>query len=223
MAGFTSRLFRANSGRHFANPWRHLVLTIVTPDGNQNLVTLETVKAALGIAGSADDASLTFLIGQASSMIATHCGRVFIKEVVNETFRPTSPGFKAALMLSRYPVFAIASVTERGLTLAASGYAFDQASGVLERIYGDRAGCWSGACVVAYTGGYGPDGIPVPADLQGAAIALVDHLRRRAGSNPMVRSSEIAGIGSNTYEVPSTAIPEFITCSIEPYRALPIG
>lgn len=195
------------------------MLTIVTPAPTQDLITLATFKVARGITGTSDDAIWSALITQASAMIAGHCGRVFREEVVTETIRPSGRP-PHSLMLARFPIGGVSSISEGGITLNSSDYFIDPQSGILERICGDRAAFWNGACVVTYSGGYRGDGDPlsVPSDLQGACIDLVDHLKRRGASDPMLRSSEVDGVGSMSFQVPTGGIPEFILDTIDRYR-----
>jgi uncharacterized phiE125 gp8 family phage protein len=172
------------------------LLTISDPADSTDLVSLSTVKAALGITGGAEDGTLGDLIAQVSAILEKRCNRTFAEEGLDQTFRLSCP--EECLILSRYPVTAISSVVECDTTLTTSDYEFS-ASGVLRRLYNDRYCHWHrGKIVVSYRAGFGlPD--DAPPELVRAAILLIGFLRTRRGSDILLRSSDIPGVMTKTY------------------------
>jgi hypothetical protein len=214
------------------------VLTVNTAADSQNLISLSDVKAAFGVTDGNQDVDLRRLISQASAMIASYCNRVFIEENVTETFRPLrSHGTHFSLfghghhhggnreqylILARRPVTQIASVTEGGNAVDGVGYGLDPKEGTLERLWGDRSAYWQGTSIVTYTGGYPL--AEVPADLVGAVIDLIRYLKQRADFDPTLRTIDIPGVLTKTYQSPmATGIPDHIACVIDEYRNPSIG
>jgi uncharacterized phiE125 gp8 family phage protein len=174
------------------------MLTVITPTSNQDLATLATVKAALGIADSSEDTTLPPLITRASAAIAKHCNRVLLQETVEESLR--DPG--NSIMLARYPVNSITTVTEDGTLLVAADYEADPASGVVERIRSDRVTCWArGSTVIRYQAGYPVTGMPP--DIVQALVMLVAHYRAQAGRDPLLRAEETRDIERLEYFIPT--------------------
>lgn len=177
------------------------MLSVITA-ATQDLATLATVKAALGITDGTEDATLPPLISSASAAIAGYCNRVFIEEDVEETLRPC--GRQHELMLARYPVSNVGSVTEDDDVVAPSGYEVDLAIGIISRLFGDRGGYWSGGkIVVAYKAGYPI--AEVPAGLVQAVIMLVSHYRSTAARDPLLRAEETTDVERLEYFIPTTA------------------
>jgi hypothetical protein len=63
------------------------MLTVVDEASSYDLATLAVVKAALGLTGGEEDATLSALITRASAAIAKYCNRVFAQETIEESFR----------------------------------------------------------------------------------------------------------------------------------------
>lgn len=175
------------------------MLTVITPANTHDLTTIETVRAELGITDRAEDENLARWITQASRVIGEYCNRVFAKETVAETFR--LPAFtKDDLVLSRYPIKEIVSVTENGTALTESAdfeVGFD--AGFLARLRGDTLTCWApGKITVVYTAGYTllQD---LPYSIERACIALVNQYRYSAERDPQLRSETTDGAGSSSY------------------------
>lgn len=192
------------------------MLTVVTPAESQNLASLAEVKAALGIAGAAEDTSLPALIARASAAIATYCNRVFIKEDVEETFRTHRRDL--VLLTERFPVAEVASVIENGTAVAPADREFDTASGCFNRLNGNQIATWAqGTVLIAYTAGYAPDA--VPPDLEQACIMLVQQYRSQGNRDPMLRAEETTDIERLEYFPATTAgLPAPVLALIEPHR-----
>src|SRR5215203_5276906 len=206
-------------------------LTVITPAVSFALAHLDTLKAELGITGTAEDAQLQGYIFQASSAITGYLGRVIAQETVAEQFRLPQElacrGGVESLPLSRCPVSVIASVVVDGVTLSASDYEVEAKSGLLWRLYSDSLGPWRGRKItVTYTGGY--TSLPeLPDAIERAAHILITHMRSAAGRDPQLRSESIDGVWSGQYWVGTTpgataGLPPDVTALLEPYRAEPL-
>lgn len=218
------------------------LLTIVTPATSQDLVTLADTKDELDITTNTANQFLTRAIRQASSAIATHCGRVFIAEQVTETFRAAgSPlGFfgasaqqialgsdganfprAEAIALKRYPVSAVASVVEDDITLVeGTDFEVDGDKGWIYRLNTDLRISWGFVkLVVTYTGGYAADA--VPDDLQNATLRLITARYTARGRDPMLRGYEVPGVLSEQFWVggigEDTALPPEVAGLVSGY------
>lgn len=160
-----------------------------------DLTTLANVKQWINVGGSADDALLTRLVTAVSNFIQTWLNRQLNQAVYVETY--DGPGGNR-LMLSNYPVTAVASVTVDGQAIPvstigasgiSSGFTFDQ-YGVVLRGGGysfDRSGRPANV-IVTYTAGYSV----LPVEIEQAAIELIS-LRFAERRRPGVSSQSIAG------------------------------
>jgi hypothetical protein len=189
-------------------------LTIIDAATERSLTTLEAVKLELGIGDSdtTEDALLTAQIAQKSAAAANWCRRPFALETVQETFWPgwddRALRDGAPLCLGRYPVAAIASVTQDGDALESGDlYRLDGEGDDRRLLYrltddGDPA-CWTfcRSAVVEYLAGYDlPD--DVPADIEAAIIAWVKDGYFAAGSNvrdPRLRSEQNYNVATFSY------------------------
>jgi len=121
---------------------------------------------------------------------------MFAQETIEETFRLST--VTESLLLSRYPVSSIVSVTEYDTVLDVADYEVNVASGMLTRLSDDVTACWSaGKIVVTYTAGYALD--DVPEDIQRAVIMLVQQYRYATERDPQLRSEAVEGAGSSGY------------------------
>jgi hypothetical protein len=172
------------------------MLQITTPAESHNLTTLDAVKDVLEIADRSEDERLSRWIAQASAAIYEHCNRTFISETVAETFRLSARSDE--VLLSRYPVADVASITECEVAIEAGDYEVDTVNGIVRRLRSNKLSCWpAGTIVVTYTAGY--ESADLPEDIEGAAIALVKQYRFGAQRDPQVRGEEIDGAGSFSY------------------------
>lgn len=172
------------------------MLEIVEANTNRDLTTLAAVKAELGDAGVSDD-QLQRFITQASDVIAGYCNRVFAIETVKETFRFSASA--ADIMLRRYPVTEIVSVTMNGQSVDAALYQIDRETGIMDRLECQGAAAWwSGSVVVTYKAGFAlPDDLPD--GIERACITLVKGYAASGDRDPMVRSETSDGVGSTDY------------------------
>ncbi len=204
----------------------HSILEIIsesTGSAGPDLVTLDDLKAALGITDTSEDAALQAAITFYSRIIAEYCNRRFGLAEALETFtfdRNEVLTNRQALTLKLYPVAEISEVSSAGAT--AADYEFDPASG---RVW--TAGCWSGTIEVVYAGGYDlPE--DAPARLQMAVITAVNEGRVSGGRDPSIREvqhgdTRISYFTSTT----STASAGFLSAPvmdlINPYRRLHVA
>jgi len=175
------------------------ILTVNSYAQTQDLTVLATVKQELGITGTAEDAQLAIWIRQSSSMIANYCNRTFGLEVLNETFRLETTAEN--LLLSRFPLTTISSITENDIVLTAADYEADSVIGLLYRLSDDTRICWpAGKIVVAYSAGYALlDGLPH--DIERACLSLIKQMRAQTTRDPMAKRIEIPDVMTTDYWV----------------------
>jgi Phage gp6-like head-tail connector protein len=153
------------------------VLTkIITPATNYDLMTVDDLKLALGIADNSQDAALARYITSYSDVIAKLCNRVFARETLTETWRDLDSN---RIFLSHYPIATETDITSvqcpRGVTtLDPSSYEIDLKEGQIN-LYATQ----SEPITVTYTGGYQlPD--DAPPSLQEAMVVIVREARAAA-------------------------------------------
>jgi len=131
------------------------IITVITPATSYDLMTLEEMKDALGIADTdtSQDATLARQITIMSDVIATECNRVahhsFAKEEVQETIRDLD---SRRLYLSHWPVKAadISAVEcPRGTPYDSTQWELEETTGKLSLFAGQDE-----PISVTYTGGY---------------------------------------------------------------------
>jgi hypothetical protein len=205
----------------------HSILEILeeaSDSAGPDLISLDDLKFALGIKGTAEDEQLRAMITLQSGIIAEYCHRRFGLAEALETFT-FDPGedsmARQALTLSLYPVAEIFEVSSAGAT--ASDYEFDPASG---RVWN---GGWFGfsSVSVLYSGGYDlPE--QAPARLQKAVIEMVRDGRASGARDPSIRDvqhgdTRISYFTSST----SSASPGYLSAPvidlIKPFRRLNIA
>ncbi len=184
----------------------HSLLTVSTPASVTALTTLDRVKAELEISGTSSDVLLAAKIAEASSDIVAHLDRRLARETVTEMFW----GFRVnpeALILDRYPVVSIGSVTLDAVVLDTSASRIDVDAGLLYRLADDGAPskwCAGKQVEVAYTGGFlmpGQAGRDLPEALEAAAIELVQSFWTARGRDPLIRAEDVPGVGRTEYWV----------------------
>jgi hypothetical protein len=174
------------------------MLTVTTAATNFNLIDVETARTALSITNNSENAILADLIDRASDVIARHCRRVFAQEVVTEQFRQDQ--CLRELVLARFPVIEIMSITEGVDTLVAStDYEFDQSTGTVTRLHCDHPCHWSRCkTVVVYSAGYSLPTETPPA-LQQGAVQLVKAYWHASDRDPSLRSQDLPGVFTASY------------------------
>lgn len=177
------------------------LLTVTTPATVFDLSVLADVKDDLAIAVSTYDATLLRYLSEASLAIAKACGRVFAQEAVSEQFR-----FEARpqpmLILTRWPVSAVASIVEDSTTLIGADWEVDAVTGRLYRLRADYKSWWTASKItVAYTAGYNLAANGAPKDLQAAARSLIKSRWFAKARDPLVKSEEVPGVLRQDYWV----------------------
>jgi hypothetical protein len=183
-------------------------VTVITPAEHQRLTTVEAVRRECGISiEDLDNAGVTALIEEASSIVAEYCGRVFAREEVKETIL----GATARLVLSRYPVASVAEVTGRFGSVATDTLQIDAQSGIVVLPQHQNWRPQSDA-QVRYTAGYvlpGEEGRTLPRSIERAAILLIGTTWNARERDPAVKSEMMDGVGRLDYFVPGafTSLP----------------
>lgn len=211
--------------------------TAAAPAGPYDLTDLATVKDELNIPTSdtSKDAFLSRAITQASAAIASYCNRVFAVETVQDVIHPERdaypyqvPGGVAPLQLSRWPLVAVAWVSivdPPGTTttlLEGSDFQSDLARGWLIRLnkYTGYPSSWDPVMTTAvYQAGYAS----IPADLVDATLRLVTARFAARGRDPLLRSEDQPGLGTQAYWVGGMpgvkgAFPQEIAAILDLYR-----
>lgn len=204
----------------------HQILEILeeaTDSAGPDLISLNDLKLALGIDGTAEDAQLQAMITFQSRIIAEYCDRRFGLAEAVETFtfdRGEVMPTRAALTLSLYPVVEVIEVSTAGAT--ASDYDFDPATG---RLWAD--GWWPGSVSVLYSGGYDlPE--QSPARLQKAVIEAVHEGRTVGSRDPSIQVVQHGDTMIRYFtSATSSASPGFLSAPvidlIRPYRRLHVA
>lgn len=173
------------------------MLTVTTPATKFNLIDVSEARSMLGLVDQSEDDTLQGFINRASDVIARHCRRVFARETVAETIRLEH--HIDDLILTRYPVVEVASISETGTVLAGSDYEVNKEGGTITRLHNDRpAWWWSRKIEVTYIAGFD---LPAeaPHALKQAALQLVKAYYHGADRDPMVRSESIEALSSASY------------------------
>lgn len=190
------------------------MLQVIVPADDLNLLTIEELRVAVGLVVDDDsqDERLETLGLRVSAMIAAACGiegdgtnpPTLLQESLTETLRVT--GCPAVLQLSRRPVSAIISVTERGTTLMTdTEYEFDAASGRVYRLSSSDPYTWAdGKTVIEYDAGLET----VPDGLKALAAQLAGGYWADDGADPMEKSMDIPGVISTQRWVDTGADPQ---------------
>jgi uncharacterized phiE125 gp8 family phage protein len=208
------------------------IVTVTDAADSYDLTVLATVKSELNIPASnqTEDANLSRWIREASQAIATECGRVFAKETISEVFRHSCAD---RLILTRYPVASITSVTENDdAALDDALYELDVENGFLYKMTADAVPTqisWpSSRTTVVYVAGYELLD-ELPADIERACINMVKMMRSASKRDPLLRSESIPGVLDQTWWVGGSGssnvnqgLPPDVLSLIAPYRNIHI-
>ncbi|MEM7211425.1 MAG: hypothetical protein AAF479_05925 [Pseudomonadota bacterium] len=172
-----------------------------------------SVRAVLGLP-EAYDARITALIPQIESKLEAVTGRHLSEASVTDLIA----GGAGVLILPRYPVSNVATVTDRqsGSVIESSNYELNGKSGMLTRLpLGDT---WDQdpspglpRYSVAYTGGF----VTVPDDIIAAGIDWIAHDLRGQGG----LQSEKEGDYSYTLAIGPDGLPQSVSVITAKYRA----
>lgn len=219
----------------------HQILEILeeaSDSAGPDLISLDDLKLALGITGTAEDAQLQAMITLQSRLIAEYCDRRFGMAEALESFtfdHYESLPSRQALVLSLYPVNQIFEVSTAGAT--AADYEFDPRSG---RLWLSKDQYWNywgpynsspypslGSVMVTYSGGYDlPE--QAPARLQKAIIEAVRDGRASGARDPSIREvqhgdTRISYFTSSTSSASSGFLSAPVADLVKPYRRLHVG
>jgi len=204
----------------------HSILEILeeaTDSAGPDLISLDDLKLALGIEGTAEDAQLQAMITFQSRIIADYCDRRFGLAEAVETFtfdRGETMPTRQALTLSLYPVVEVFEVSSFGAT--AADYDLDPTTG---RLWSD--GWWTGSVSVLYAGGYDlPE--QAPARLQKAVIEAVYEGRTSGARDPSIQQvthgdTSIRYFTSATSSASEGFLSAPVVDLIRPYRRLRVA
>lgn len=190
------------------NPRAVSITTVLAAVKSRDLIGLDDVKTALGLADGSADVFLTKQITFASAAIAQHCNRVFQVEQVKDEFWPARDAHLqviegvAPLQLSRWPVQEITEVLEFGSVLTdGTDYRIDAEDGQLHRLDGiSYPRRWLPEAIsVTYSAGFDP----IPPDVQDAAIRLVSARYHERGRDPYLRRKAVPGVSDKEWWIPN--------------------
>lgn len=198
--------------------------SVTVPADDMSLLTLDELRSAVGVTGSAQDAALKTLGLQLSASIARQCGiasdginvPTLMQETCTEVFLPSRQ--QDELILARRPVAAIVSVTENGVQIASDGYELRRGAGLLARLSGDRFSRFAaGKITVVYKAGFEE----VPDDLKLAASKLALALYSETSRDPNLKRVTVPDVEEREYWV-SPADDPLLSAEIQdllaPYR-----
>lgn len=201
------------------------IFSVVTPAADASLLSIEELRAAVGVTGGAQDVELTAMGAQLSEAIARECGvasdGVNSPTLMRETCRETFNSMAAiglmqapALRLARRPINEVDAISIDGSAFDLSLVLVDRPGGVLRR----RAADWCGEeIVVEYSAGFGA----VPAGLKLAATKLMTALWSERGRDPSLKREDIPDVMEREYWVAPSADPllsQEINDLLSPYR-----
>lgn len=208
------------------------LLTVTGPASNRKLTTAAALRTELGLSsGSLDDTRANDVIARASKAAERYCSRIFAQETVSEVFRLAARDRgPEKLILARWPIVSITSVTEDGNALTGSDYEADLATGQVFRLSSDTRTAWCAQkTTVVYVGGYvlpGDGGTrTLPEDVEAAALKLAAGFYFGAARDPLVKGESADGIGSVDYWVggmpgASGELPPDVLALLAPYRVM---
>lgn len=205
------------------------MIEIITPAESKRLTTLDAVKADLGITGTASDEALGALIDQFSDTIAAWCGRTFGGETVRETRDVRARDDRHEMLLGRWPIASVDSITVTGIALAPGDYVLDPAKGeLLYRGTATRFALWPvGESIIEYGTGYALPGEAertLPHDIERACIIMIRSAWHGMRRDPALRSEEHAGVATFTYFAANgDALSIEAQALLSPYRLLSVG
>lgn len=198
---------------------------------DRSLLTAEELRAAVGVTGSSYDTTLATLGARAAAAIAAWCGvsdappavPTLRSEGITQTFRALAD--VPVLVMARWPITAIASVTLDGTVLAATDYELSDGNRLLYRLSGDVRTGWTAAkLVIVYTAGWAT----VPDGLKAAAVRLVRDYWYADGPqlhDPALKRVRVEGVDEVEYWVPPASDPLIggeVADMLAPYRTLTV-
>lgn len=192
------------------------MLTVTEARESALLVSLESLKAELGITTDTDDEFLTSVLARSSSIAEAYCGRVFAVEGVSQVWRDVS---RPTLLLGRWPVVEIESIEVDGVVLEADEYECEAGTGRVWRLNADARIAWFAEKItVAYTAGFST----LPGGVEEAILKMAKGARAARTRDPSLRSENILeGLYGYTLFLPSDregGLEPGVGALLDPYR-----
>jgi hypothetical protein len=203
---------------------------VIVPADSTNLLTLDQVKAALGITDTSQDANLNRMIDRTSSAINNYCDRIFVRQTYRDHFRHICNWSATGepIRTRQYPIptdpagVPLVVVVEDGMAIDSTSIEVDIDAGTIYRLNGSGAAAsWTGASIIVdYDGGYDT----IPGDLQGAALDWIRIGQGAGARDPLLRSETIPDVISQTWVTAvdlasaSTSIPSSVRDSLWAYK-----
>ena len=177
---FTATYTPTLPGRHIAawvgtgsNPGAFVDTFEVVASAESPLVSMDEIRAYLGIAQSGTDERLRFMALSATEMCERYTGRTWRRAVATETYS----GGKPVIILRRTPVLSISTVVESGATLSNTTDWILSTGGVLTRGTTTLRSRWLlGTENVSVTYIAGPSDGRVPAPIRHGVLEMTRHL-----------------------------------------------
>lgn len=214
------------------------ILSVTAPASDLSLLTLDELRAAIGLKDNSKDADLRALGTRVFDRITQACRiaadgatpPTLRQETLTETFRFDLlrrwdwRSRQREIVLSRRPITQVKSVEEAGTVLnPATDYETLAAAGMLRRLLNDEPAHWgSGKVIVQYTAGWET----VPEGLKLAAERLARAYWFQQSRDPAVRQINIPGVIERQYWISAASdpdIPKEIMDMLGPYRNTAVG
>lgn len=168
-------------------------LTITVPADDLALLTIEEMRAAVGITDNASDDALDAMEALNAASIMSECNiaigggypptlrREMLSETIFDACGDTLP-------LSRRHDVVIGSIVEDGVTLLDADFMVDPESGRVTKLCSDYPTCWSARkVVILYDAGFED----VPADLKKVATDFLRASWQERDRDPLVKSERV--------------------------------
>lgn len=172
---------------------------IVTPAAaeDRRLASRDMFKLGMGIKDGELDEYIDFQIDAQSDAFSRECDRVFYRETLQDIFTTTDrdPWHYQpvrSLVLSRYPVVSIASITDASGMIDPTTYTTDLKTGIV-RFHGCHRSWCPGDLTVQYIAGYltpGQEGRDLPHEIEEAVLTMVRGAYKARGRDPAQRSQQ---------------------------------
>lgn len=213
------------------------MLIVTVPATDLQLLTDEELRVAAGLQpdDTSQDAMLATVGLQAAAALAGACGiakagyaaslaplrgeapLTLKAERLIQTVRVRTTDQVQKLLLARWPVLSIISVTEDTTGLVVDDWELDIPEASLTRVSGNSTLNWPyGRVIVEYEAGYDD---PIPTDLKGYAARLVSLYDQTTGADLSERRVEIPGVITLERWVDTTAtdilVPEDILTGLQ--------
>jgi hypothetical protein len=195
-----------------------VITTVVTPATSIDLTKVEKLVSDLSLDENYDGAFLKRAITAASREVSRYCRRTFVVETVRDDIFMRSCG--ETLLLSRFPVKEITSLSEDGSALTADDdYKVDPETGMIFRATSSgRLTDWPAENIsVTYQAGYSI----IPEDLEKAVLRIAAQSYANRKRDPSLRSIKIPDVYEASFWVDGngrSSMPADIQDIVEAYR-----